>query len=141
MSTTEHLELILEFCRRNLAIAEKRTKGPWGLDHDDDSCFITVGTVNDLGFISNPVTTMHSESDAEFIATCAGAAESGWRATIVAIECINGQQKHIDSISQFLKINGQYFSDLNPHRRSMDERNQQMLNSILTIYPIDLIQT
>ena len=79
MNTTEHLERIKARCEQLLVIAERRTHGEWinggryDLDyvHNRDDAFCTMSTHN-----------------AAFIASCAGPAEAGWRATIAAIDDI-----------------------------------------------------
>jgi hypothetical protein len=93
MTTTEHLQLIKAECERLLAIAEKRTQGEWNVyEHRATwTSYLVRGgekknqlaqTFNwqDNGFDIN------SESNATYIAACAGRAEAGWRATIAAID-------------------------------------------------------
>lgn len=65
MNTKEHLEKIKTKCQELLATAENRVSKK--LEHDVHFC-------------------AHSNRDAKFIASCAGPAEAGWRATIAAIE-------------------------------------------------------
>jgi hypothetical protein len=86
MNTQEHLQKIKAKCQKLLAIAEKRTQGQWTQDHlyvdtDDDN--------NDL------IKTAGNINNAAFIASCAGAAEAGWRATIAAIEFAESMPGHI----------------------------------------------
>jgi hypothetical protein len=77
MNTQEHLNQIKAKCQELLAIAEKRTAGEWEADGifvdclDIDECVASATTVDE---------------DATFIASCAGAAEAGWKATIAAID-------------------------------------------------------
>lgn len=101
MTTQEHLTKIKQHCQELLAIAEKRTAGTWnhwpthwagGSDsfkYGDDNCpWINsdikrdIVRVNPFGAYAN----QESMANAAFIASCAGAAEAGWRATIAAIE-------------------------------------------------------
>jgi hypothetical protein len=97
MTTTEHLKLIKAECERLLAIAEKRTQGEWNVcEHRATwtSYLIRGGEKQnqlaqsfnwqDKGFDIN------SEHNATYIAACAGRAESGWLATIAAIDGIVG---------------------------------------------------
>lgn len=77
MTQTEHLQLIRARCVELLEIAEKRTAGLWDAGGKWDKDYVDVG---DEAFC-----TMH-RSNATFIASCAGAAEAGWRATIAAVD-------------------------------------------------------
>jgi hypothetical protein len=78
MNTQEHLQKIKAKCQELLAIAEKRTQGQWSQDHlyvdtdDNNNLIKAAGNIN----------------NAAFIASCAGAAEAGWRATIAFIDAI-----------------------------------------------------
>jgi len=72
MSVEEHLNRIVAKCRELLAIAGKRTPGP---------------IIDNVNFCA------HSRMDADFIASCAGPAEAGWRATIAACEFIQAYRK------------------------------------------------
>jgi hypothetical protein len=86
MNTREHLQKIKAKCQELLAIAEKRTQGQWSQDHlyvdtdDNDNLIKAAGNIN----------------NAAFIASCAGAAEAGWKATIAAIDDIF--QNHDDDL-------------------------------------------
>ena len=92
MSPEEHLNRIVAKCRELLAIAEKRTPGEWMRDRSgglkgDVRCksgrwiAMTAFCGN-----SNAGGLIHQDANAAFIASCAGPAEAGWRATIAAIE-------------------------------------------------------
>jgi hypothetical protein len=78
LPTDEHLKRIRARCVELLALAEKRSHGKWvasgaWVDQAVGECI----TVVDL-----------TDSDALFIASCAGAAEAGWKATIAAIDAL-----------------------------------------------------
>ena len=132
MSTTEHLEAILEFCRRNLAIAEKRTPGEWatmGIEHSD-SLRLFAGNYY-LGNIGNSdAEVSQNQANAKFIATCAGAAEAGWRATIASIHGV---------VTFFEEI---MHADPSSHEER-DARIAMVIarDAILAAYPLELIQT
>jgi hypothetical protein len=79
MSTTEHLQKIRARCAKLLEIASKRTPGKWEPSGDTGMVFCDDDCIADL--IDGEISI-----NATFIASCAGAAESGWRATIVAID-------------------------------------------------------
>ena len=79
MTQQEHLKHIRARCVELLEIAEKRTPGLWIAGGKYDKDYVDVG---DEAFC-----TMH-QSNAAFIASCAGAAEAGWRATIAAIDTL-----------------------------------------------------
>jgi len=94
MTTTEHLEKIKAKCLANLALAENRTQGTWEwkagkeIEYDpyiDLMCGykVVLGPRHDGNFGSQLIST---PSDRTYIAACAGAAESGWKSTIAAIE-------------------------------------------------------
>jgi len=81
MNTKEHLNKIVEKCRSNLLLAEKRTPGRW--EASDNVC---VSEKTDGYYFvtcdSRRSTMSQDASNAAFIASCAGPAEAGWRATI-----------------------------------------------------------
>lgn len=83
MTTTEHLNLIVQHLDKLLATAEKRTPGKW---HCDNARGVILESGSALTY---PFGTPESEyNDATFIASCAGNAEAGWRATKAAIETL-----------------------------------------------------
>lgn len=88
MSTQKHLQKIKSKCEQLLAIAEKRTQGPWKSEasraycEDDTITFNVDGPPSDYMYLQE-------EADAQFIAACAGPAEAGWRATIAAIDLLD----------------------------------------------------
>ncbi len=90
MTPQEHLQKIIDKCRANLALAEKRTPGKWKTDAhlprlvttNDDKLSITYSETCDGLYPQR-------EDNAAFIAACAGAAEAGWRSTIAAIEYLS----------------------------------------------------
>lgn len=113
MRTTEHLVLIVAFCRRNIALAEKRTPGKWTYDG------VAVKMPGGVGCVAMMATDCGDyilEPDAAFIAACAGAAEAGWRATIATVELLN-------KITMLSAAN-----------------YDQLSAAIITSYPLDLIQ-
>ena len=94
MTQTEHLQRIRARCVELLTIAEKRSRGEWGWQIYD------VGASEQEARVFLPssdssrqwqrttlaTTERHNVQDATFIASCAGNAEAGWRATIAAID-------------------------------------------------------
>jgi hypothetical protein len=83
MNTQEHLNRIKSKCQELLAIAENRTAGKW----ITDSARGVMSEVTGWMPICYPFGDKETElKDATFIASCAGAAEAGWRATIAAID-------------------------------------------------------
>ena len=84
MTTEEHLKKIKAKCESLLAIAEKRTPGRW--EASDNVC--TADAVENGYFITcdSMKTSMSTDAhNATFIASCAGPAEAGWRATIASV--------------------------------------------------------
>lgn len=94
MTTEEHLDLIVKRCKELLVIAEKRTPGEWEPSRRiigkkmNDSILAESGHLICEGLTWND----DYEGNAQFIASCAGSAEAGWKATIAAIEDIKGRE-------------------------------------------------
>ncbi len=86
MNTKEHLEKIKAKCQELLATAEKRTEGIWRHNEINDV------RITALAMHQNPVLSGNDIEltcfDGDFIASCAGPAEAGWRVTIVAIDAL-----------------------------------------------------
>jgi len=86
MNTKEHLEKIKAKCQELLATAEKRTEGIWRHNEINDV------RITALAMHQNPVLSGNDIEltcfDGDFIASCAGPAEAGWRATIAAIDVL-----------------------------------------------------
>lgn len=87
MTTQEHLEKIKAKCQSLLADAEKRTPGRWKSSPNYliggwwvQTPFNEVAETSTADFCN--------EHDAAFIASCAGPAEAGWRATIAVISLL-----------------------------------------------------
>jgi len=81
MDTEEHLKKIVAKCKSLLAGAEKRTLGEWYASHNKSAVYTHhYPKNNQVAYTGFP------NGDASFIASCAGPAEAGWRATIAAIE-------------------------------------------------------
>ena len=89
MTQTEHLLLIRARCVELLEIAEKRSLeylAPRELnrrDYEIDGARIGGGCIELDGLQTHGLRC----NDATFIASCAGAAEAGWRATVSMIDC------------------------------------------------------
>jgi len=84
MTTQEHLNRIKAKCQELLAIAEKRTAGRWSVEPFGNW---EEYKIDPHIFSGEPAeATGMTLSDAAFIASCAGAAEAGWRATVAAID-------------------------------------------------------
>ena len=86
MTQQEHLNRIKAKCQELLSIAEKRTPGKWASSHN----VVQTELFAEYIVSCNSLHTPESEDDcnAAFIASCAGAAEAGWRATIAAIDVV-----------------------------------------------------
>jgi hypothetical protein len=97
MTEQEHLQAIKTKCQALLAIAEKRTAGEWRiLDADDECPGIEAGKTSIViwGGEDDEAGVRTGINDATFIASCAGAAEAGWWATIAAIDVIELLEAH-----------------------------------------------
>jgi len=86
MKTQEHLQKIKAKCQELLSIAEQRTQGKWIHSEGRRMCLyadslhasqVLYGNEYELG-----------GTDGDFIASCAGPAEAGWKSTIAAIEAV-----------------------------------------------------
>lgn len=83
----DHLRLIDAHLKRLLDIASKRTPGEW--DASDNVC--TADAVEGGYFITCDSMKTNVSTDANnatYIASCAGNAEAGWKATRAAIACL-----------------------------------------------------
>jgi hypothetical protein len=87
MTTTEHLQKIRARCVELLEIASKRTPGKWSNPKGPGSVY------NDAEQ-QLTYTGEYEAGDAVFIASCAGPAEAGWRATIAAIDFISASSRY-----------------------------------------------
>ena len=86
-TTEQQLDAIAAQCKANLTLADKWTPGKW---------YITcMGRCSSYDFSVPEVCQLLPElvhwtdqqrANGDYIAACAGAAESGWRSTIAAIE-------------------------------------------------------
>jgi len=91
MTQYEHLKRIRARCVELLALAEKRTQGEW----EAEGCTVwSHDSERESSSICDTLSHAH-DSDALFIASCAGPAEAGWKATIAAIDDIFAR-KHFD---------------------------------------------
>jgi hypothetical protein len=89
----EHLRKIERHLHHLLANAEKRTPGRWAFDPDNigGGAWSYYGLVNADSGESVPVHVLvERPQNAPFIASCAGNAEAGWKATRAAIARILG---------------------------------------------------
>ena len=104
----EHLDKIVAKCRANLALAEKRTPGEWHLSKNGSAAYAGTDQVCYCG---------NYPADADYIASCAGAAEAGWKSTIAAIE--------------FLLAKGE--------PGELEIEDEQLIGAILAAWPKELL--
>jgi hypothetical protein len=96
MTTEEYLNRIKTKCQELLANAEKRTPGTWdsqvydvGAAEKEARIFLPSSDPSRLWQRTTLATTeRYNTHDAIFIASCAGAAEAGWLATVAAIDLL-----------------------------------------------------
>jgi hypothetical protein len=91
MTQQEHLQRIRQRCVELLEIAEKRTAGEWDFspgvyDCSNEATQFPCGPCLNYGKKNELHGQFGLDEDFLFIASCAGAAEAGWRATIAAID-------------------------------------------------------
>jgi len=88
MSTTEKLNAIRARCVELLALAEKRTRGKWQADPEEGVYNASVRCGISEPWTGDCVASVLKETDAAYIAACAGAAEAGCRNTADEIEAL-----------------------------------------------------
>jgi hypothetical protein len=84
MNTEQQLDAIVAQCKASLALAAKRTQGRWYAELHGNCSGVSAKVSHAL--LRDAVTSYSNEADAAYIAACAGAAEAGWRSTILACE-------------------------------------------------------
>jgi hypothetical protein len=92
MTTTETLNAIAAKCRANLSLAEKRTPGEWkraGELATHITCRFSRNRGNLICDLPDTSGGDQYAPNAAFIAACAGAAEAGWRTTLLAIDSVS----------------------------------------------------
>lgn len=128
MTTTQldHLRLIDAHLERLLDIAAKRTPGEWKAESSRAYCTDESVTHNVVG---PPSDFMYLQElpDATFIASCAGNAEAGWRATRAAIAGLL-------SIAQY-QIDGVIVAD----ESFLGRTAKHTLESILAAFPLETL--
>lgn len=150
MTREEHLNKIAAKCRELLAVAEKRSPGKWKNTKGKHGTIIRratekVGEPQDVCRVWN---CSRLDGNATFIASCAEAAEAGWRATIAAIE----QARQVIACYEAARIEGlnerlcesQYepgtLRDLVERRLSYGETEAiNLLDSIIAAWPEELL--
>jgi len=130
MNAQEKLERIKARCQELLALAEKRTPGSWRRAGELATHVIGDYSRNNGGMIcdlpdSSPDCDQYGPN-ASFIASCAGPAEAGWRATIAAIDGL-------------LEIAGSEISADPYEACNHPSEAQAALNAILTAWPDELL--
>lgn len=135
MTQQEHLNRIRARCVELLEIAKHRTPGRWyvakgGLGNKDGMDTV-YATNDDLNYIAacRDFACFHAppknSENATFIASCAGAAEAGWRATIAAIDSLPGYASLTEAA--------------NPSVRLIGGCAQDGINSIIASWPEELL--
>lgn len=108
-SQLEHLKLIDAHLERLLAIAEKRTPEEWRSGGGLNLQMQSTGKIYiHPGIAAMFQSNLFAEEDATFIASCAGNAEAGWRATRAAIaEILSSHEARYESWCLVCKELGQ----------------------------------
>lgn len=131
-SQIEHLKRIDAHLERLLDIASKRTLGEWEVDQAvtwDQSCGINPQIVQRNAYLT--------PDDATYIASCAGNAEAGWRATRVAIAALSKIAEEREPVEHGDCGNGPYVSMF---RTSAARFAEQELESILAAFPLETLK-
>jgi len=127
MTTDEHLKRIRARCVELLENGKKRTQGRW--EHRAERVALWLGDECHGGdWIDGDMT----EHDALFIASCAGPAEAGWKATIAAIDVLVGM---IDD----KEYGGGHVCDNDGRGCSACHRAEKTLRDILAAWPEEIL--
>lgn len=120
MNTQEKLKRIKARCQELLAIAEKRTPGKWSYAVEnlgsEIAYYVTHGPVLNVCLDTD-------KADAQYIASCAGPAEAGWRATIAAIDFYLEEPSLPDVYSQ----------------PCLDKYLEELAENIITAWPDEIL--
>jgi hypothetical protein len=130
MTTIEHLQRIKSRCQELLTTAETRTPGGWAFDPENigGGSWPYYGLINAESGESVPVHVLvERPGNATFIASCAGPAEAGWRATIAAVDCAL-------VILEFYE--GSHLNDV--QKRELDTANDSAL-AIIVAWPEEVL--
>jgi hypothetical protein len=108
MTQKEHLKKIKAKCQKLLKIAKNRTTGKWNVIYKERTTGSYSLSTTYIPYIvaggSNLAEGWESDEkdayDFEFIASCTGPAEAGWRATILCVAMILDQ---LDSMDVFVR--------------------------------------
>lgn len=145
MTASEHLQKIKAKCQELLAIAERRTAGRWqqGNSSQEMNMDMVYRKPNEDGqsagiptFGRNSgLSREQDQHDAAYIASCAGPAEAGWRATIAAID---------DWLNFYVYTDGfaDGAPDASPHDKLCNEIAHMCranLNRIIAAWPEELL--
>lgn len=119
----EHLKLIDAHLANLLSTAEKRTPGEWkaGPLYRVEDGSPTGEIAVKPGIARMVKSSLFAEEDAAFIASCAGNAEAGWRATRSAIALLFAMCDGAHSINTVIAA-------------------QKMGESILAAFPLELLK-
>lgn len=139
MTTTEKLEHIKNKCREIIALGEKRMHGRWKVVNLGQGSEVLCVTQEEGNQVYNHYVTETGSANAAFIAACAGPAEAMARSTIAAIDGAMDQHQHANSIRQFLKVNSQYWNDLQPHLYRIEKQAKCLTDIILAAWPDELV--
>ena len=137
MNTQEHLQRIKSKCEQLLELAEKRTPGKWMGTNLADVFTDTEDAANGVAGHhiadcdpSCDKTVETARSDRNFVVSCAGPAEAGWRATIAAIDGLLplSQSPNVDTSCEALEAFEQDASCV-----------RDVLSAIIAAWPIELL--
>lgn len=90
LTQLDHLRLIDAHLERLLDTASKRTPGEWKVNNSKHGTIVRLAkaTVGEPQDVCRAWNCSRKDGNATFIASCAGNAEAGWRATRAAIACL-----------------------------------------------------
>lgn len=129
-TTTEHLNLILAHLDKLLATAEKRTPGEWVVGWNMIGDGISKSICN-APMKNEQTTTLEWVSDKQFIASCAGNAEAGWRATRATV-------RSVLEMIEWAKNDDNRLPELND---GVLKQAVEIAAPILSAFPLELITT
>lgn len=125
MSRDEHLDKILAKLDSLIAGAKLRTPGRWYCRFNGHYHEIQTEDVEYAPAVAFTCPMPERESNATFIASCAGNAEAGWVATRAAIVALVNHKSFLDSV--------------NPTPCKADAKLLSTLDSIIAAWPEEIL--
>lgn len=92
----KHLKLVVSYLDKKLAIADKRTPGRWMIGAGRYLIGYDADMIEIAGFAKDDDWEVEQRANKQFIVSCAGDAESGWRIVKKTIDYILHMERNLD---------------------------------------------